>query len=76
MFLRGCLARMRGSSLLRILAAYYFFSVVVPPHLVNTTLLVSIRSALQANWQKSIFSSQCKSHALVGCLEQNLLLRN
>jgi hypothetical protein len=42
----------------------------------STTLLVSIQSALQANWQKSIFSSQCKSHALVGCLEQNLLLRN
>jgi hypothetical protein len=40
------------------------------------TLLVSIRSALQANWQKPIFSSQCKSYALVSSLEQNLLLRN
>jgi hypothetical protein len=35
----------------------------------NTALLVSIRSALQANWQKPLFGSQCKSNELATRLE-------
>ena len=30
----------------------------------STALLVSIRSALQADWQKPLFSSQCKNKEL------------
>ena len=35
----------------------------------STALLVSIRSALQANWQKPLFGSQCKSNELSTRLE-------
>jgi hypothetical protein len=35
----------------------------------NTALLVSIRSALQANWQKLPLDNQCKSSELAIRLE-------
>src|SRR2546426_77235 len=35
----------------------------------STTLLVSIRSALQANWQKPLFGGQCKSNELATSVE-------
>jgi hypothetical protein len=35
----------------------------------STALLVSIRSVLQANWQKLLFGSQCKSNELATKLE-------